>query len=178
MKARACGRELALMPFKLKFCHFYLCNRFDASQSRSIPDCRDVVGTCNPNEWCCSAALPTPRMVRKPLNRCQFWCESMEDCRLFKANGTLKSSLCQTRLDERTEIKLLPEKLVSRVVGTQDGMRGAQSPFEQSTLLSPSNLYNPKSLQRAWSEWPCGTAHPTFFCFVMDENENKKFIAK
>lgn len=49
---------------------------------------------------------------------------------------------------ERQEL-CLPEKLVKSVVDTQVGMRGAHSPFEHSTLVSPSNLYNPKSLQRA-----------------------------
>lgn len=47
---------------------------------------------------------------------------------------------------------MLPEKLVSNVVGTHDGIRGAQSPFEHNTRVSPSNLYNPRSLQRACNE--------------------------
>lgn len=46
----------------------------------------------------------------------------------------------------------LPEKFVNSVVGTHDGMRGAHRPLEQRTRVSPSNLYNPKSLQRACRE--------------------------
>lgn len=70
-------------------------------------------------------------------------------------------------------ILLLPEKLVNSVVGTHDGIRGAHNPFEQSTRVSPSSLYRPKSLQRACSEWPCGTSHPTFFGFCeLEKNES------
>lgn len=46
----------------------------------------------------------------------------------------------------------LPEKFVSNVVGTHDGIRGAHNPFEHKTRVSPNSLYKPKSLQRACNE--------------------------
>lgn len=66
-----------------------------------------------------------------------------------------------------------PEKLVSSVVEMHCGNRGAHKPLEHNNLVSPSNLYSPKSLQRAWSEWPCGTSHPTFFYFVVTKIKTK-----
>lgn len=63
----------------------------------------------------------------------------------------------------RIEGALSSEKLVSNVVGTQEGIRGAHRPLEQSTRDSPRSLYIPRSLQRACNECPCGKSQPTFW---------------
>lgn len=162
---------------------FYLCNRFDANQSMSILGYHDAVDTCNPNESYCSAARPIRRMVRKLPNRYQFWYESMVDCRLFNVYVMWNRNWCKKKVQHCSRrLKRVknagvwasrPEKLVSSVVEMHCGNRGAHKPLEHNNLVSPSNLYNPKSLQRAWSEWPCGTSHPTFFYFVVTKIKTK-----
>lgn len=77
------------------------------------------------------------------------------------------------RPKETKELRMkfkLPEKFVNSVVGTHDGIRGAHNPLEHRTRVSPSNLYNPKSLQRACNDCPCGTSQ----LLVCKLNEKKK----
>lgn len=80
--------------------------------------------------------------------------------KVYVKRSYMKKKTKTKRAIVKTKMKL-PEKFVNSVVGTQDGIRGAHNPLEHRTRVSPSNLYNPKSLQRACKEWPCGTSHPT-----------------
>lgn len=61
----------------------YQYSMVETIRSTSILDLHVVVDTCNLNGWCSSATLLIRQMVRRHPNQNRFWCESMEDCRLW-----------------------------------------------------------------------------------------------
>lgn len=146
-------------------CANYSFDMYDAIRSTSIPGYPSSSDTCSPGRRWCLVARPKRPMAQMFRSPTRSWCVSMVDYRLQKNTNTRDyynvfavAVVCRSSVD----CFKLPEKLVKSVVGTHDGIRGAHKPFEQSTRVSPSSLYRPRSLQRACNECPCGTSHPTF----------------